>query len=508
VPIGIALIAFSPLLLLADGKQATRHGFDFPGATAVTAGNILLVYALTRATQIGWSAAETIGLLAGSGVLLLGFLAIEFRSRNPVLPLRVLHLPTPRAANLIGFLIGAAVFAQFFLLSLYMQQVLHYSALRTGVAYVASTLLSVVFAVVAQALVTRIGVRIVLAAGLTLLAAALVLYVRLPVNGHYFTDLLPGFILTGIGLGLSFVPVSIAALSGVRPAESGAASGMINTSQQIGGAVGLAAMATVATTATTHYLQAHPGTGIVQLAGLTHGFRVAFAALAGVALAGALATPLIRRSRIAASDAALPLAPDAPVAGVQVAFAEPCEVNVLGLVGSRRMDTSDGLLFHAARDVAPNGMTIREFDLSALPPYIDGPSNGDIPESVRRLRAAILEAEALLVVSARHDEGGDAGPRNALDWASHPHLEPTLSGKQVVLMTAATDGRPADPVQNGMREALRTRGATVVGDIELQTRSHGEGDGSDRHVIDDDARRSLGDVLGALCAPAPSCAAA
>ena len=510
VPIGIALVACSPLLLLADGKPATRRGFDIPGATAVTAGLMLLVYALTRATQVGWGAGQTIGLLAGSAVLLIGFLAVEFRSRNPVLPLRVLHLPTPRAANLIGFLIGAAVFAQFFLLSLYMQQVLHYSALRTGVAYVASTLLSVVFAVVAQALVNRIGARVVLSAGMLLVGAALVLYVRLPVNGRYVQDLLPGFILTGLGLGLCFVPVSIAALTGVRPVESGAASGMINTSQQIGGAVGLAAMATVATTATTHYLQAHPGSGAVQLAGLTHGFQVAFAALAGVAFAGALATPLIGRSRAVLGEAGLPAAPQALATGMlaSAALGRPCSVNVLGLVGGPWLDAPGELLFRATREVAPYGMTIREFDLSSLPPYVDGPSIGDIPESVQRLREAIKEAEALLVVTPGHDADGAADARNAIDWASHPHLDTTLPGKPVVLMTASSDGRTGPTAREAMREKLSSRGATVLGEMELPAQGERSRDDFPGRTIDDHARQSVRELLATLCAAEQSCAAA
>jgi EmrB/QacA subfamily drug resistance transporter len=510
VPIGLALIAFSPLLLLADERPETRRGFDIPGATAVTAGLMLLVYGLTRATQIGWSAGETLGLLAGAAALLIAFLVVEFRSRVPVLPLRVLHLPTPRAANIIGFLIGAAVFAQFFLLSLYMQQVLHYSALRTGVAYVASTVLSVVFAVVAQALVTRMGTRVPLAAGMILVGAALLLYIRLPVNGHYFTDLLPGFILTGLGLGLSFVPVSIAALTGVRPLESGAASGMINTSQQIGGAVGLAAMATVATTATTHYLQAHPGTGIVQLTGLTHGFRVAFGALAGVAFLGALATPLIRRTKSAPQTAGLPIFAEPAIAGAggEAAFGQPCAVNVLGIVGRPWSDASDGVLFRTAREMAPSGMTISEFDLSALPPYSDGPTTGHLPEAVQRLRAAIVDAEALLVVAADDENGAPATSKNAIDWASHPHLAATLTGKPVVVMAASPTDGATTTAQEHIRETLRSRGATVLAELELLTRGEREPADAPRHVTDDGARQSVGELLGALCSEAPACEAA
>ena len=505
VPIGAALVAFSPVLLLSDRRPESRRGFDIPGATAVTAGLMLLVYALTRATQLGWSASETIGLLAAAVVLLAAFLFVELRSRTPVLPLRVLRLRTPRAANVIGFLIGAAVFAQFFLLSLYMQQVLHYSALRTGVAYVASTVLSVVFAVVAQALVTRMGTRVPLAAGLLLVGAALVLYVRLPVNGHYVTDLLPGFILTGLGLGLAFVPVSIAALTGIRPLESGAASGMINTSQQIGGAVGLAAMATVATTATTHYLQAHPGGGIVQLTGLTHGFRVAFAGLAGVAFLGALSTPLIRRTKVAPQNVTLSTLPEPALAGAtgQPAFGQPCALNVLGIVGRSRPDEPDGVLFRTAKEMAPSGMTIREFDLSSLPPYSDGPARDGLPDTVQRLRAAIAEAEAFLVVAA--DDAAAASSKNAIDWASHTRPDAAFSGKPVVMMAASPANEATATAQKHLRETLRSRGASVLAELELLTQ--GEREDAER-LADEGQRRSVNELLACLCSSAPACAAA
>ena len=277
VPIGLALVAFSPLLLLADTRPETRRGFDIPGATAVTAGLMLLVYGLTRATQIGWSASETIGLLAGAGVLLdrLPGGRVPLAQPRPAPPRaapadaarRQPHRVPDRRRRLRAVLPALPVHAA--------GAALLGPAHRRGLRGIHRAERGVRGRRASPGDQDRHSRP--LAAGMILVGAALVLYVRLPVNGHYFTDLLPGFILTGIGLGLSFVPVSIAALTGVRPVESGAASGMINTSQQIGGAVGLAAMATVATTATTHYLQAHPGTGIVQLAGLTHGFRVAFA---------------------------------------------------------------------------------------------------------------------------------------------------------------------------------------------------------------------------------------
>jgi MFS family permease len=174
-----------------------------------------------------------------------------------------------------------------------MQQVLHYSALQTGVAYVALTLSIIGFSAVSQSLVTRIGVRPVLPVGLLLSAAGLVLYAQLPVRGHYFWDLFPAFLLSGIGLALAFVPMSIGALTGVQQSEAGVASGLINTSQQIGGAIGVAAATTIATTFTSHYVNAHPGTSALAGGALNHGFQVTFYVLAAVAAVGAVVAYLL-----------------------------------------------------------------------------------------------------------------------------------------------------------------------------------------------------------------------
>ena len=215
---------------------------------------MLLVYAMTRAVQHGWGTSETIGLLAASAALIVAFVAIEARSSAPLLPLRMFRLRTLTGSNLGGLLMGAAVFSQFFLLTLYMQQVLHYSALQTGVAYVALTLAVIVFANVSQALALRFGVRPVLPVGLLLAAAGLVLYARLPVDGHYFWDLFPAFLLSGIGMAFAFIPLTIGALAGVRRADAGIASGLINTTQQIGGAIGVAAATTISATYTSRYV--------------------------------------------------------------------------------------------------------------------------------------------------------------------------------------------------------------------------------------------------------------
>jgi MFS family permease len=216
--------------------------------------------------------------------------------------MRIFRLRTLTASNVTGLLLGGAIFSQFFLLTLYMQQVLHYSALKTGVAYIALTLTIISFSAVSQALVTRIGIRAVLTGGMLFSAVALVLFARLPVHGSYFSNLFPAFILSGIGLALAFVPISIGGLTGVRQADAGIASGLINTSQQIGGAIGVAAATTIATTFTTRYLDVHAGASPLGGAALTHGFGIAFYALAGLAALGAVLAAVLVESNPAVPE--------------------------------------------------------------------------------------------------------------------------------------------------------------------------------------------------------------
>src|SRR3954469_15067035 len=288
VPVGALVLALSPWLLRESRAELQHRHFDFAGATSITAGLMVLVYAMTRATQHGWATATTVALLAGSAALIVAFLVIESRSKAALLPMRIFRLRTLSGSNVSGFLMGASIFSMFFVLTLYMQQVLHYSALKTGVAYIALTVTIVSFSAVSQALVTRFGIRWVLVTGLLLTAAALVLFARLPVDGHYWPDLLPGFLLSGVGLALAFVPMSIGGLTGVRPADAGIASGLINTTQQIGGAIGVAVATTVATTFTNRFVDGHPGSAAGGSAALTHGFQAAFYVLAALALLGAL----------------------------------------------------------------------------------------------------------------------------------------------------------------------------------------------------------------------------
>src|SRR5881409_585780 len=215
-----------------------------------------------------------------------------FRSA-PLLPLRILRLRTLAGSNLSALIATGAVFSQFFLLTLYMQQVLHYSALKTGVAYIGLTVTTIALSAVAQGLVTKFGVRRVLPVGLALSTVALVLFAQLPVDGHYFWNLFPGFIVSGLGLAFVFIPMSIGALTGVRPADAGIASGLINTTQQIGGAIGVAAATTIATTFTAHYVDSHAGISAFSGPALTHRFEIAFYVLAATAAVGAALAALL-----------------------------------------------------------------------------------------------------------------------------------------------------------------------------------------------------------------------
>ena len=288
VPVGVAAIVLAPLLLRESRADTTHRHFDLAGATSVTAGLMLLVYAMTRATQNGWSSLTTLALLAASAALIGGFIAIERRSAAPLLPLRIFRLRTLSAANATMALIGAVAFSEFFLLTLYLQEVLHYSAIQTGVAFVAFAFTVVVFSNVAQFVVGRLGVRRVLSGGLLLSAVSVVLLSRLPVHGHYFWDVFPGFVLGGAGMGLSFVPVTIASLTGVERSDAGVASGLVNTSRQIGGAIGLAAASAIAATSTHGYVQDHVTSTAASAAALDHGFRTALYVLAALAVTGAL----------------------------------------------------------------------------------------------------------------------------------------------------------------------------------------------------------------------------
>jgi EmrB/QacA subfamily drug resistance transporter len=302
IPVGALVLGLSPWLL-REGRAALDHRhFDVAGAASITGGLMLLVYALTRASQHGWATVSTAGLLVASAALIGAFIVIELRSPAPLLPLRIFRLRTLSGSNAAALFSGAAIFSQFFLLTLYMQQVLHYSALQTGAAYITFTLAIIGFSGVSQAVVTRVGIRRVLPVGMLVASAAILLYTRLPVNGHYFWDLFPAFLIGGIGFAFAFVPMSIGALAGVGRRDAGVASGLLNTTQQIGGAIGVAIATTVATTYTARYATSHHVDSLAPAA-LTHGFVIAFYALAAIGLVGGAVSALLIESHPAVAEA-------------------------------------------------------------------------------------------------------------------------------------------------------------------------------------------------------------
>jgi EmrB/QacA subfamily drug resistance transporter len=296
VPVGVAALVVAPFLL-QESRDASATKFDLAGAVLVTGGLSSVVYAITRAGQDGWLEAGTVAIFTLSALLLAGFVAWELRHPDPLMRFGLLRIRTVSGANVAGFIMGTAMFSMFLMLTLYMQQVLGYSAMKTGVAYLAVAGTAIVWSAVAAQLVTRIGVKPVLVVGMGMLTAGLVYFTQVSVDGTYLTDLLPGFLVIGVGIGFSFVPISIAALAGVQPAEAGLASGLINTSQQIGGALGIAALSTIATTRTSDALVS----GTAPSAALVDGFSAAFTVGAVVAAVGLLASlTLVRRDELEA----------------------------------------------------------------------------------------------------------------------------------------------------------------------------------------------------------------
>jgi len=306
VPVGIAAIALAPLLLQESRADVAERHFDFPGAASITAGLMLLVYAMTRATSDGWGSGSTLALLAGAAALVLAFVAIELRSPSPLLPLRIFRSRTLSAANAAMAIVGAVAFSEFFVLTLYLQDVLHYSAVMSGAAFAGFALSVVVLSNVAQVIVGRFGVRPTLTAGLLLSAISVAWLTRLPVDGHYFWNLFPAFVLGGAGMGLSFVPVTIASLTGVERSDAGVASGLINTSRQIGGAIGIAAVSAVAASSTSNYVHAHSVAATSGVA-LNHGFQTALYALTVLLIIGALIAVTFVRSATGPSTQAVPV---------------------------------------------------------------------------------------------------------------------------------------------------------------------------------------------------------
>jgi EmrB/QacA subfamily drug resistance transporter len=282
VPVGAAVLAVTRPILRESRDEPENRSFDLLGATAVTGGLALLVYGVSEAPAHGWAAASTIASLAAAGALLFSFILREYRFRAPLMPLGIFRIRTVAGANAASVFLGVVVFANFFLLTLYVQNVLHYSALKTGLTFFATAGTLVAVAAIAQSLSTRYGPRPVLAAGFVTLTAGMILYAQIPVHGKFVPNLLPGYLLVGIGLALAFIPVSIAALAGVPPRLAGIASGLLNTSQQIGGAVGTAMVSSISLSRADHLLHIGRATG----AAYTSGYALAFWVLAGIGAAG------------------------------------------------------------------------------------------------------------------------------------------------------------------------------------------------------------------------------
>jgi len=292
VPIGIAVFACSLALLPSGRGHAPEGGLDVAGAVTITGSLMLAVYAIVNGNEVGWTTARTLGLLAVAGALLVAFLVVESRASSPLVPLGLFRLRNLATANVLGVLWAAAMFAWFFLSALYLQLVLGYSPMKVGLAFLPANLIMGAFSLGLSArLVMRFGVKPPLVTGMTLVAAGLALFARAPVDGSFLVDVLPSMLVLGIGVGMAMNPVLLAAMSDVGPEESGLASGVVNTAFMMGGALGLAVLASLAAWRTDELLAG----GDAELAALTGGYQAAFVAGAiFAAVAAGLGAALLR----------------------------------------------------------------------------------------------------------------------------------------------------------------------------------------------------------------------
>ena len=291
VPIAVVAALLAPRLILESRAESGSRNFDVPGAFSVTAGLAILVYALVEAPNAGWDSGQTIGLIAAAVALIAIFVVVESRSSAPLVPFAIFRQRTLTGANVVGLLTGASLFSMFFFISLYMQNVLGYSAIKAGLSYLPLAISIILAAGIASQLVTRVGFKPVLAVGMAFVSAGLALFSQISADGSYLGDILVPSLLAAIGLGLSFVPQTIAAMSGVPDREAGLASGLINTSQQIGGALGLAVLSSIAFS-TIDGLAAEGQVGPVAL---TEGYADAFMVGSGIGLLGIIATLVLIR---------------------------------------------------------------------------------------------------------------------------------------------------------------------------------------------------------------------
>jgi EmrB/QacA subfamily drug resistance transporter len=296
VPIGIVAAAIAPSLIAESRAEGETRTFDVAGAVTITGGLSALVFALVDANQVGWGSTQTILTLVGSALLLGAFVVIERRSRAPLVPFSIFRIRTITGANVVGILVGASLFSMFFFISLYMQQVLGYSPIKAGLSYLPLAVSIILSAGIASQLVTKVGFKPILAGGMALIAAGLIWFSQISVHGTFLADILGPSLLAAVGLGFAFVPVTIAAVSGIEDREQGLASGLINTSQQVGGALGLAILAAIAN---SKIGSSHDPAVLVE------GFQSAFLVGAGFAVLGLIATLLLIRSSDSRAHVAL-----------------------------------------------------------------------------------------------------------------------------------------------------------------------------------------------------------
>jgi EmrB/QacA subfamily drug resistance transporter len=293
VPVSLVALALSPRLIAESRAEQETRAFDVAGAVTVTAALSILVYAVIDATSAGWGSTKTLSLIVLSLVLLTVFVAIELRTPKPLVPFSIFRIRTLTGANVVGVLVGASLFSMFFFISLYMQQVLGYSPIHAGLSYLPLALTIIATAGIASQLVTKVGYKPVLATGMLFIVIGLIWFSRVSVGGGFTTDILGPSLLAAAGLGFAFVTTTIAAVSGVRETEAGLASGLINTSQQVGGALGLAVLSTVATSRSEDLLSAG---GTSPASALTEGFQAAFLGGAAIAALGFVLTLVLIRS--------------------------------------------------------------------------------------------------------------------------------------------------------------------------------------------------------------------
>jgi EmrB/QacA subfamily drug resistance transporter len=301
VPIGAVALLLARRIVPESRLVGVRRRFDPLGAVSVTGGLLALVYAISNAPQVGWSSARTVALLAASALLLIVFLVVESRVEQPLMPLRIFRMRSVAAANAVGLSLGGSFFGFVFVGTLYMQQVLGYSPLQAGVAWLATSLTSIALVGLSQKLVTRFSAGPVMAVGMTLIGAGILWATRAPVHGHFWGSLAGPLVIAGAGGAFSFVPISIGGLTGVAEREAGLASGLLNTSQQLGGAIGVAIASTVVATHVKTLLAGGDATS----AALTGGFQWAFWVLGATALLAPLTAAVLRRRRTNEIDGAV-----------------------------------------------------------------------------------------------------------------------------------------------------------------------------------------------------------